>query len=158
MKKRKNDVSNRQIKRLDESILMGLILTVFASWCSWFKEDEFKLNDEQLIYIFLFGTLILHFLGKLMHSRRLADEGRYIDQKLAGKINDAIKLMLNSGLVLKNINQNMYFFKTKNIILPNDSFFLVKDCGDHCSTIGHQDEFKRLGIEILSKEFEIGSN
>ena len=158
MKKAKGYVSNWQIKRLDESIIMGLILTFFAGWCSWFKEDEFKLNDEQLIYVFLFTTLVLHFLGKLMNSRKLTDEGRYIERKLAGSINDTIKLMFNSGLVLKNINQNIYFFKTRNIILPNDSFFLVKDCGDHCSVIGHQDEFKRLGIEILSKEFEIGSN
>jgi hypothetical protein len=136
-----------QIKKVDESVVIGMVWTVFIGWCSWFKADEFKFNDEGYIAIFLISTIIIYFVRKLVNSKVSAEEEKYIVQKVPGNISSAILLMYRSGLILKTANQNVYLFKTRNLVLPNDSF-LVMDCNDHCTLIGDQSEFKRLRINL----------
>jgi len=152
----KNYLNYWQIKKVDESILMGTIWTVFIGWSSWFKADELKFNDEGYIAIFLISTIIIHFMKKLIDSKRLAEEEKYIVQKMPFNISSAILLMYRSGLILKTANQNIYLFKTRNIVFPND-WFLLMDYNDHCTLMGDRGEFKRLRINVDLSEKHNGS-
>lgn len=131
---KKQTIWNWRVKRLDESIVMGGALALFI----WFFNNT-KINGDEFILIFVCATIFIHFCSKIAKSRKLEDEGKYISKKINQKIDEVILTMYSSGLSLKFANNNMYVFKTRNIVLPN-THFLLKDCKAHCTLMGHDDE------------------
>ncbi len=125
---------NWRVKRLDESIVMSGIFVLSI----WLLANP-KINGDELIVLFVCTTTFIHFCSKIVKSRKLEDEQKYISKKINSKIDQAILSMYSSGLSLRFANDNIYLFKTRNIILPN-AHFLLKDCKDHCTLMGHDDE------------------
>jgi hypothetical protein len=131
---KKQTIWNWRVKRLDESIVMGGAFALFI----WFFSNT-KISGDEFILIFICGTIFIHFCSKIAKSRKLEDEQKYKSKKINQKIDNAILSMYSSGLSLRFANDHMYVFETKNVVLPN-AHFLLKDCKDHCTLIGHDDE------------------
>ncbi|MCA0253880.1 MAG: hypothetical protein LCH20_00115 [Proteobacteria bacterium] len=152
--KAKDSFKNWKIKRFKTSIIFGIVVATVAGWSSWYKEEEFKFNDDGLILIFLFTACVYYFV-RLRSS--LKNSGNFREYKIAERLAKVIILMFKSGFNLKNISGNTYVFELSNTLSANTQM-VVKDCGEYCLIIGHQDQFEILGIETLGEEFEKNRN
>ena len=131
-------ICKRAIKICLQASLAGL---VFCLCLSYFAEPRI----DHVIKAFLFlGATILVLIFQI--------ENQYREQTYECNINELILAMYSNGLVLSTLGNNLYIFKSNNMVLPNNHF-VIKDYIEYCSILGRKGALRRLQYSLdLSKK------
>ena len=135
--------SNWSVKIFDESLVMGLVFSLFL----WLFCDP-KINSNALSCIFLGTTLFALIFQSVFCRKTFRKNTEYRENRYDGNIKDLMLTMYCGGLVLKNWGDNLYIFKTNNKFLPNEHF-VVKDYIEYCSLLGQEDSLRRLESNLF---------
>lgn len=142
-KKQGNYFSNWSLKRLDTSLVMGLVFSLSL----WLLADP-KISSNVLSTIFLGMTIFVLIFQSIFCPRTLRKNTQYEDKKYEYSIEDLMLTMYRSGLILQNWSGDFYLFTTNNKILPNDHF-VVRDYIAYCSILGQQESLRRLESQLF---------